>query len=1095
MARKAVQGYTEKSYYDNTKYLGMVATSDPISEGYFKHMVNMDISDTGQSVTPRKGYLTTTLRYNTLLQELISLSSNTILFKDNNIQSHIIYDFDSNHAFIADVSAYNIDNKLLPITHRIVNLDWTDVVTFLRREIAEVEAYAATGVNDGQLLSYIKQRLSLYNGTEVRHILDSALIHKTLIKVKFSLTTDYPFLLEIYYREDAVESLSLPADTLVFSVTDTTQHPTYDTTRRNIASAKSIIPTVLQNLYTTENRPDGHTNVLGMIYAKTLDIPAKYLLEHIYQNQTCRLRPHFDLSPASIATNDSTSLWAFRFDIVSTKKYNSSEDELKHDNIFRSPWYKYVDGVTEPVVVIPIPTTTDTTNADRTLRHIKGTRFAITLLPLTPDDLVVTDETGTIPVYFPPEPANIVDLRERWLLWRDALNKINSRATLLTAINTLKSSARFHVHAFTDEKLIINVTDLDHNIVFDVDSDYNVINTANTFPDYNDYSITGDALLELIDEDYFDGGHIFFKMLPYAVKNRHYDGYTYNRFWLTTINFWSTYSNLPHQIYAYNRYNMTSVYKPYLLESGKYILELNTYVFNNPTSPAAAGLPNMKADGFFDNGFSIIFYLYPYTPADLVGKTINELEVLKDSWAVSGYLTTRSLVYGYDNLTVTTIEETIIKEPRDIQLSNNFIIFEDNRLVVWHSNVVYMSEPGDYYYFKEANRKQFPERIVKVLQFKTILLVFTVQHLYAIYETEIVSTATDDKGKVVQVSEFHYVQQRVLYNIMASDKYADVIQVFNQMVLFYSDDGQMFMIKPSTVIDNETLFTLQYFNKSANDILRNYDVYINERLSDYNIDTRITKDQVHIKALVSITAIKIFYYVPGYITYILNYDVINNRYSVYDTLTFTNISDKMYIDTGELYLTQHNNKTYFTVAYTESNAKDTNIDMSVVNNFKKIGISTLLDTGNINLNNHLLKRYRDLLVTFKNLSASKLLFNFETVIDDVVVRPYYDTQLQVQDFGGTSYYVSVPKANNNDIVELVQLGITASNTIDYALNKNLFEEVNLLFNFEDYMYAKLLTHRSSILGMGKVFRLKLQFVSKGVYKIQNFGIIYKERRV
>jgi len=56
MARKAVQGYTEKSYYDNTKFLGMMATSDPLQEGYFRQLVNFDIAETGLSLKPRQGY-------------------------------------------------------------------------------------------------------------------------------------------------------------------------------------------------------------------------------------------------------------------------------------------------------------------------------------------------------------------------------------------------------------------------------------------------------------------------------------------------------------------------------------------------------------------------------------------------------------------------------------------------------------------------------------------------------------------------------------------------------------------------------------------------------------------------------------------------------------------------------------------------------------------------------------------------------------------------------------------------------------------------------------------------------------------------------
>jgi hypothetical protein len=61
MARKAVQGYTEKTYYDNTRFLGMLATLDTLNEGYFRHLVNVDISDTGQSLKPRDGFITTTV--------------------------------------------------------------------------------------------------------------------------------------------------------------------------------------------------------------------------------------------------------------------------------------------------------------------------------------------------------------------------------------------------------------------------------------------------------------------------------------------------------------------------------------------------------------------------------------------------------------------------------------------------------------------------------------------------------------------------------------------------------------------------------------------------------------------------------------------------------------------------------------------------------------------------------------------------------------------------------------------------------------------------------------------------------------------------
>ena len=92
MARKSVKGYAEKNYYDVTRFSGgIIATNDPLNEGYFKHLVNFDISDMGQSITPRKGFLTTTCKDDK--NNIITFNSNTIYYYDASIGKWVFMDF------------------------------------------------------------------------------------------------------------------------------------------------------------------------------------------------------------------------------------------------------------------------------------------------------------------------------------------------------------------------------------------------------------------------------------------------------------------------------------------------------------------------------------------------------------------------------------------------------------------------------------------------------------------------------------------------------------------------------------------------------------------------------------------------------------------------------------------------------------------------------------------------------------------------------------------------------------------------------------------------------------------------------------------
>lgn len=1137
MARKAVQGYTDKSFYDNTRYTGVVATNDPLNEGYFKHLINFDISDTGQSITPRKGFLTTTLCAvdNTTL---IALSDKTIMYQEQSMQAAVIFDFKNNKGYIADVSAYNVVNKLLPITQEIAVLDWNDVLDYLYTNVTWVKAFYdsyETGTHADKyalLLIEVQKGLGLYNGTKFEHIYDDKLIHKIIIKMNLTNgvapdVTEHPFIIEMYYRKDAItiDSVPYPANTLTFGVVDTTQICSYNPLMRNIASPNSIIPNPMQVLYREDNRPSGFVNTFGMIYTKKSD--NEYMTAYVDKAATYSLIPHFELNPASLSgagevIDPDTAQWAYRFDVVSTKL---GANPTKETTTFRSPWFNLtqVDGVNQPVFNNK-PATSDLTAANRADRHYKGTRYIITLVPAAPvvipddgwydHDAFLSDVSenfyGSIlfrrtTVFTVPQAIDDqLSLYESWTsLLTSAL--ITTKEKLIAAIKTLAATTLF---SFVDLSgpgsvgaPLVGTTELNTT------TDYNGIQSQpflskpinKTYPTYESGFLTASQLVAKIETGELDTAMLLdnftFRFCPVAL-------HVYGDASGATGNIDPFYALMSMKHFQKagqyaSHVEMLPIYNAFL-----YTHTTQTFNIDIATNTSGIGIttttlisnsfPMCDVPRFFETGYVVTFYLKPYRASDLADKTYSDLKVIQESWNVSANVQTLQMPFNSDSFARTTLNIFQVGDPDNFKVLKNFLVFNQSYLVAWYNNVLYISESGTYYYFKEACKKEFGERIVKVIQYKSILLVFTVQHLYAVYLFEIV------KGTETTPAVFEWASQAVLYNILASDKYADVIQVFNQMVLFYSEDGQMFMIKPNVMVDTDTRFTLQYFNKSANDILANYDKYINERLANYNIEDRITKDDVQIKALVSINTIKIFYYVPGYITYILVYDVINNRYYCYDTVTFTTIADKIYTESGELYITTQDAKTYFTVPYLEINTVDAYCDMTIVNNFQKVGVSTLLDTGNLNLNNHIRKRFRDMYVVFKNLSSSKLLFNAETVIDDIVSRPYYDTQLEVKEIGGVSYFMTVPKSNHNDIIDMVninQISEVASNAFLHALNNNLFEENNVLLDFSDYTSSKLLTHRSSILGMGRVFRLKLQFVSKGAYKIQSFGIVYKERRL
>lgn len=1119
MARKSIKGYSEKNYYDNTKFSGVTATYDILNEGSFRHMVNLDISDTGKSVTPRKGYLTT--EFIDADGNPIVLTDSTIYFQEPSLGEYIFLDF------TPTVSAEEL--QVSPVCFR------TSFAVHKNKFVTTPVA----DINYEELMVYLSlvsedsiRALKPVNSNFAEIIYDEYGIKQNVIKVSY---LDKQFWINLVYNKDQ--------NVLYLSPVHTEDPVGILSGDRNIASDKSIIPDPMCAIYEKDNAPIGHYNRIPMIYAVQNN---KYLVETANTLNGLNLKPSFFVEDFA---DDDAYEWAYTYDIRSTSPlvsdtYTSPVYNLKEH-------YAYTDRNLFTVINDLMTDNGFSTNVetDTELRaeisHLSWTKdkwlisshmqnkYVVYVVPGedsiagtfkldkdTLDNVVVepaVNEYNTLKLLFTNHNSNSLQSS----ITLDGLQARTTSAEVYTFFEDM--NVRFFVvplseledYAYTPTKnylynyyntvLYSNVMFLPDNLLTLQEFKAKYLDKVNHLTTY--YFKVFDAISKFtIDKDLFSASTWSNDVsLTNGLVVRDYLG-TYFPLNEST-NYMCTVGNNDMSEYIFTVMYEDPVYGnipstlsfpwPYLSEHyvSDYV-NFNTTVSNRFDDSLFRSdyslyytltnvvIKRLDDNFFFENGIDLTFYLlrYPKTIPDGMNYDIYERELL-----ISSTTLFQSRMVTLDSNPPTYIPERITEEPEAIMSSKNTMVFRDtlgDHLVVWNNNQVFVSEPNTYYYFKYTGMFSYPAKVIKVIQYKDTLLVFTVQDLYSIfpYESTVqVQDGTDDEGnpKYVQSKVITYNTLPVLYNLMVDEKYADAIQVFNQMVLFYSADGQMFMIKPTATIDSNTRFSVQYFNKSANDILANYDVYINERLKVYDIKKNITKDDVVIKVSVNINYIKIFYCVPDVITYILIYDVVNNYYYVYDTITYTHITNILFHEGYELYCTAHKDYTahteryYISLPYRDVYSNDNNVDISCYHNFYRNDINTELDTGNINLNNHIKKRFRNLHTVYKNINAHELLYTVESFVDDTPVLVLAQNTLEVKDVNGVLSYTQVE--NENKV--------------------NLLKENTALFDFSSYDMNKIITHKSNIICSGKSLRLRLRFASKGKYKILSYGLIYKEHHV
>lgn len=1144
MARKAINGYPEKSYYDNTVFGGIVATSDPLNEGSFGLLTNFDITDSGKSMVPRKGYTTTTF---TVDGAPVVLSDKVLMYRDPNIQKDIILDLnkivdnESKFGYLTDITQYSLTNNLLSEGSLITGYEFSRLTSFVLREVPSERILSSS-------LKTVFQYSSLLDNFQLRPIRDRDGVTYYVTKLHFDNGSEkFSWWLKVLYRpnQTTVGGVTYTGDTLVFDAIDTTEQTTA-LLNRNIASRKSIIPDPLrvQEVVGIDSEDTKPSEVNRPILLKFGNNYATQNIPETYKTSLdIKVEPTFYLQDPARVIGGVHPKWAYRFDFIRTNNNGSTDT-------YKTPWRELVqaytmsgNGTNNPIIdrlkiesgnsldeVYTYYLISDSAHSWHSnltaTAHLTGLEKAEEAMYSKMQSNGVSGSSGsdlgnlafaylkheTVVNTFKPlsltlddiEPSLYTQMNFRFLSEDDVRAGVSLAGNNLdTLLERTAALSQANVDALTPSIYPSATTSTVSAPIIPM-----------TYAHYN--SITKMTLAQFVvhAKEKQKTKRIKIVFVPFIY---HYAGAVssvpFSMIYLCSIG--GIYVNglkanlalATGDIADYN--SVTGVKKTFTFESSHKENYIDVFgdLGNLNINQTLAYLPR----NVYDKGIFLVLYLKPYNASmlsDYVDLTTQELVIINKSWDESAYKQTSVGVWAQER-DVVYIDEYDEENPEAIESSVNNIIFED-RLVVWQGNKVYISEEGDYHYFTNNLKKIFPEEILKVISFKTILLVFTTQNLYAIYRAEIDTFAGtyNSEGTPEFVKEVVWLQQPVLYNINPDRKYLDVIQVYNQMILFYSNEGQLYMIKPSTMIDSETQFAIQYFNKSANNILANYHDYINERLKIYNKidlanpDSYVTKDQVIIKALVDIDLIKIFYIVPDRIVFVLIYDVVNNRYTTYDTLSFNTIDHVRHVEGGELYVTKHSNNTYFTLPTIGINNVDQNVDKHYARMFKKDPVFALIDTGNLNLNNHLNKRMRDLRVVIKNLDATKILYNAEVLLDDSVSRPFYGPDFKVRMVNGPDSMMTVDKVPIEDVNELFglnqELGVAGDRTDihSYYLHEDrAFFENNALLKTETLNSSRLIEYNSSILGLGKVIRLRLQFIAKGKYKLQSFGIVYKERRI
>lgn len=547
------------------------------------------------------------------------------------------------------------------------------------------------------------------------------------------------------------------------------------------------------------------------------------------------------------------------------------------------------------------------------------------------------------------------------------------------------------------------------------------------------------------------------------------------------------------------------------------------------------GTLDIDFDDFFKEGIQATFYLHTYKDVESLTEPDEFYDNIAYKKTSATYLFRRGsgLKYTKEDF----IDDKLDKESYAIRYCKYITSYQD-RIIVYgnqqYKNTVFISEEGSPYYFSLVNAFEFDHEVVHVQIFKTIIMVFTINDIWVIYPWEETSVF---EGITTITKTFRY--KKILYNISTEVKNKNSIKNITRYVTLLSNNV-LYLIKPSTFISDETEFSLNILSQNIDAIVKDPLKFINERLKYHGIRHNATDYKMNLNA--TDNYIKLYYSSKindieneldnfKWYTLILTYDILNNRWTEEDTVSF-GYPHKIYLlDSSTKYemLTEMNDELFIT--YQTDKYKNMMLDQYGQSYYDKnttheFPIEYFIDTGYLKLNEHLKKRFRTLQFALKNIDSKQITFTYNFTIDDKQFENNFIPSYTVNNDGEIMELLEINKSIISDQETYEKLKKEISNRlnqknqnadqkiVNYGLLKQqnaikeLLEKINMkktlisdigfldnfLLDFSNLETGDIMTVNQNLLGIGRLPRIQMGFSSKNRFYILSYGIIYSEQR-